>query len=147
MGHPPPSPAPLVPPPPTRCLAHAQTEEADEGAVPVPEAHGGAVLAGVVASGRAQPQREVPALEAALFQLHAGLQRRPPDAQASGSHPEHRVAAGPRALRGGRRGAPDQERVGTEKAKGEAAPGKRQSDQEAPFEDEKAHPTGRPLAC
>lgn len=62
------------------------------------EVHRGAVFARVVASGRAQPQREVPALEAALFQLHSGLQGRAPAAQAPGRQPQHRVG-------GGRRGA------------------------------------------
>lgn len=64
-------------------------EAAGEGAVP--EVHGGAVLARVRASGRAQPKREVPALEAPLVQLHAGLQGRPPAAQAPGRQPQHRV--------------------------------------------------------
>lgn len=68
-------------------------EAAGEGAVPVPEVHGGAVLARVRASGRAQPEREVAAPEAPLFQLHAGLQGRPPAAQAPGRQPQHRVGA------------------------------------------------------
>lgn len=75
-------PRPRVPPPPTRRLAHAQTEAAGKGAVP--EAHSGVVLAGVGASGRAQPQREVPALEAHFFQLHAGLQGQLANRQARG---------------------------------------------------------------
>lgn len=62
------------------------------------EVHRGVVFARVVASGRAQPQREVPALEAALFQLHSGLQGRAPAAQAPGRQPQHRVV-------GERRGA------------------------------------------
>lgn len=92
-----------VPSPRTRGLAHAQTEAAGESAVP--ELHRGAVLAGVRESGRAQPQREVPALEAALFQLHAGLQRRPPEAQAPRSQPQHHVAVRPRPPRGTRHGS------------------------------------------
>jgi hypothetical protein len=88
------------PAPPTRGLAHAQTETTGEGAVP--EAHGCKILARVGAQGWAQPQREVPALEAAILQLHAGLQRQPPAAQASGSHAQHRVALRPRSPRRGR---------------------------------------------
>lgn len=97
------SPAPRGPPPPTGGLAHAQTEAAGEGAVP--EVHCRAVLAGVGASGRAQPQREVPALEAALVQLHAGLQGGPPAAQAAGGQHQHHVAPRTRAPGGGRGGA------------------------------------------
>lgn len=82
------------------------------------------VLAGVGASGRAQPQREVPALEAALIQLHVGLQGRPPDAQASGSQPKHRVAAGPRAPGGERRGLTERARDGTEKCEGKKPRGR-----------------------
>lgn len=67
----------------------------------VPEAHDGAIFAGVGASGRTQPQREVPALEAALFQLHAGLQGRTPAAQAPGSQPQHSVEGGRRGARTG----------------------------------------------
>lgn len=97
------SPTPHGPPPPTGGLAHAQTEAASEGAVP--EVHRRAVVPGVGASGRAQPQREVPALEAALFQPHAGLQGGPPAAQASGRQHQHHVAARPGAPGGGRGGA------------------------------------------
>lgn len=75
-----------------RGLAHAQAETAGEGAVR--EAHGGVVLASIGSLGWAQPQREVPALEAALIQLHAGRQGQPPAAQASWSHAQDRVAAG-----------------------------------------------------
>lgn len=96
-------PAPRGPPPPTGGLAHAQAEATGVGALP--EVHRGKVLAGVGASGRAQPQREVPALEAALVQPHAGLQGRPPAAQAARSLHQHHVAARPGARRGGRRGA------------------------------------------
>lgn len=93
-----------MPPPPTRGLAHAQTEAAGEGVVlgahscAALEVHGGTVFPRVVASDRAQPQREVPALEAALFQLHSGLQGRAPAAEAPGRQPQHRVV-------GERRGA------------------------------------------
>lgn len=59
------------------------------------------VLASVGAPGWTQPQREVPALEAALVQLHAALQGQPPAAQASRSHAQHRVAMGGRSPRQG----------------------------------------------
>lgn len=72
---------------------------AEEGAVR--EAHRGVVLASVGAPGWTQPQREVPALEAALVQLHAGLQGQPPAAQASWSHAQHRVTMGDRPPRQG----------------------------------------------
>jgi hypothetical protein len=52
------------------------------------------VLARIGAQSWAQPQREVPALEAALLQLHVGMQGLPPAAQASWSHAQHRVATG-----------------------------------------------------
>lgn len=77
--------------PPTRGLAHAQTEPAEERAVPE-EAHGGVVLAAVGAQRWAQPQGEIPSLEAALVQLHSRLQGEPPAAQAPGGHAQHCVA-------------------------------------------------------
>ena len=142
-GRPPPSLAPRVPPPPTRRLAHAQTEAAGKGAVP--EAHGGVVLAGVGASGRAQPQREVPTLEAHFFQLHAGLQGQLANAQASGGQPQHCVAAGPGTPGGGRRGA-----TGRERKMGLRNPRGRSPGEEAVqphLEDEGVHPQGRFLNC
>lgn len=50
------------------------------------------VLARIGAQSWAQPQREVPALEAALLQLHVGIQGLPPAAQASRSHAQHCIA-------------------------------------------------------
>ena len=142
-GRPPPSLAPRVPPPPTRRLAHAQTEAAGKGAVP--EAHGGVVLAGVGASGRAQPQREVPALEAHFFQPHAGLQGRPANAQASGGQPQHGVAAGPGTPGGGRRRATGRERkMGLRNPRGRS-PG--EETVQPHLEDEGAHPKGGFLNC
>lgn len=72
---------------------------AEEGAVR--EAHHGVVLASVGAPGGTQPQREIPALEAALVQLHAGLQGQSPAAQASWSQAQHRVTMGGRPPRQG----------------------------------------------
>lgn len=108
----------------------------------VPEAHGGVVFAGVGASDRAQPQREVPALEAAVFQLHAGLQGRAPAAQAPGSQPQHRVGGGRRGARAGARGpaGSGRERWGGD-VKRQEVPGEMQS--RHTFEDEEAHAKGR----
>lgn len=52
------------------------------------------VLARIFALSWAQPQREVPALEATLLQLRVGIQGLPPAAQASCSHAQHRVTPG-----------------------------------------------------